>query len=146
MKELHACIAETKPSRTPRKPWISQRTWSCMELLNKYRKLLSALHRGDSAALSRLAAAIVHHDGERFFPAEESDAIAGCTSAIKSLGAIKKRLIKTDRKVWLQGLCERVQGRADSHDLHNFHKTIRQLCRSVKSRKGLRLIDDDGVL
>eukprot|EP00971_Amphidinium_carterae_P341124 6479771-Amphidinium_carterae.1 len=146
MQEMQVCIAETKPSRTPRKPWISQRTWSCMELLNKYRKLLSALHRGDSAALSQLAAAIVHHDGEKFFPADESDAIAGCISAIKSLGAIKKRLIKADRKVWLQGLCERVQGRADSHDLHNFHKTIRQLCRSAKTRKGLRLMDDDGVL
>eukprot|EP00971_Amphidinium_carterae_P343276 6482933-Amphidinium_carterae.1 len=146
MEELRTRIAATKPSRTPRKPWISPRTWSCMELLNKYRKLLSALHRGDSAALSQLAEAIVHHDGEKFFPAEESDAIAGCVSAIKSLSAVKKRLIKSDRKVWLQGLCEQVQGRADSHDLHNFHKTVRQLCRSVKGKSGLRLMDDDGVL
>eukprot|EP00971_Amphidinium_carterae_P265894 5274536-Amphidinium_carterae.1 len=146
MVDMQTKIKETLPKRSPRKAWISPRTWSFMELLNKYRKLLSGLQRGDTTALPQLARAIIQHDGEKFFPAGDVDATAGCISAIRTLSAVKKRLIRADRKSWLQSLCDRVQGRADAHDLHNFHKTIRQICRSDKGRKGLRLMDNDGVL
>eukprot|EP00971_Amphidinium_carterae_P191659 3803166-Amphidinium_carterae.2 len=146
MEDMQDRIRASRPLRTPRKPWISAGTWSVMELLNKYRKLLSGLCRGDASALPQLAEAIIQHEGEQFFPSGDADAISGCASAIRSLSAVKKRMIRADRKSWLDELCKKVQGRADSHDLHNFHKTIRQLCHSAKSRKGLRLIDEHGVL
>eukprot|EP00971_Amphidinium_carterae_P335481 6471359-Amphidinium_carterae.2 len=101
MQEAANVLDATKPKASPKKPWIGERAWNFMFVLNKYRRLLAALYDGDRCRSTRIAREIVFHQGECFFPMEETNAIDGCRAAIKVLGNMTKRLLRADRKAWI---------------------------------------------
>eukprot|EP00971_Amphidinium_carterae_P333048 6467548-Amphidinium_carterae.1 len=57
-----------------------------------------------------------------------------------------KRLLRADRKQWLNSLAEKVQQGASDRDLHAFHKMVKVMCRSSLGRKGLRLMNAAGTM
>eukprot|EP00971_Amphidinium_carterae_P193523 3840098-Amphidinium_carterae.1 len=146
MSRAHDAVISSMPRKAPRKPWISERTWNFMLLLNKYRRLQSCLYRNDATKARECARAIAFHEGEHYFPPDETEAVAGCIAAIKVLGAMTKRLLRADRKQWLNSLAEKVQQGASDRDLHAFHKMVKVMCRSSPGRKGLRLMNAEGTM
>eukprot|EP00971_Amphidinium_carterae_P190889 3787982-Amphidinium_carterae.1 len=48
MTKVQDAVISSMPKKAPRKPWISERTWNFMLLLNRYRRLQSCLHRNDT--------------------------------------------------------------------------------------------------
>eukprot|EP00971_Amphidinium_carterae_P335463 6471319-Amphidinium_carterae.2 len=62
MSRVHDAVIFSMPKKAPRKPWISERTWNFMLLLNKYRRLQSCLHRNDTTKARDCARAIAFHE------------------------------------------------------------------------------------
>eukprot|EP00971_Amphidinium_carterae_P349659 6491138-Amphidinium_carterae.1 len=133
MQKVCDLIEETAPVAAPRQPWISQCSWDLMCLLNKYRRLLGALVRGE-----RLLAP--------FYPTEATEAIQGCREAIASIGKRIKRCLRADRRSWIDSKCQQLRLYGDSHDSRSLHRTVRQLCKSGASRAGRRMLAPDGSI
>eukprot|EP00971_Amphidinium_carterae_P136596 2706491-Amphidinium_carterae.2 len=130
MGEVRNIMLATTPIASPRQPWVAQRTWEFLCLLNKYRRLLGALVRDEPDGARRIASEVLHHTGESFYPVEETDAVSGCHAAIAALGRVTKRLLREDRRTWIDTMCQRLRSYGDSHDMRALHRTVRQLCRS----------------
>eukprot|EP00971_Amphidinium_carterae_P214410 4255073-Amphidinium_carterae.4 len=146
MRKVCELMDEVMPVATPRQPWITQRTWDLMCLLNKYRRLLSALVRDDRSCARTIAVEILHHSGEPFYPIGAVDATQGCQSAIGSLGRCVKRFLRQDRRQWIDGMCRQLRAHGDSHDSRALHRTVRQICRSNSGRAGRRMLAPDGSI
>eukprot|EP00971_Amphidinium_carterae_P299126 5942609-Amphidinium_carterae.3 len=140
-------IVDLKPNtKKPRKPWIQDATWSYLWLLNKYRRLLTALYRDDRAQMRTVALAILTHGAEAYFPSGQTDAVSGCQEAIRLLRKVTKRLLRADRQAWFAAACHTISEDASSHATRQLHSTIRALCRQRGPRPGSRLLDPSGVV
>eukprot|EP00971_Amphidinium_carterae_P283387 5626062-Amphidinium_carterae.1 len=147
IEHAQSLIDDSKPvAKAPRKPWVSDRSWNFMELLNKYRRLLAALHCDDHKAAVGAARNLIAHSGETYFPTGEQDAISGCLAAIKVLTATKRRLLREDRRRWVDEQSERADKFDSDRDARNFHVTVKQLCRNYQQRHGSRLLAPEGEL
>eukprot|EP00971_Amphidinium_carterae_P300689 5974425-Amphidinium_carterae.1 len=147
VEQVSSLIDDTKPlPQHPRKPWVSEKAWNYMLLLNKYRRLLSALRRHDTAGARKAAATLVAHEGEQYYPQEEQDAVSGCLTAIKVLTAVKRRVLREDRRAWVDARSQEAGHFNDDRDARNFHLTVKQMCHSHSKRHGRRLMADEGEL
>eukprot|EP00971_Amphidinium_carterae_P000546 11051-Amphidinium_carterae.1 len=140
-------IVVTKPKKVPRKPWISSRTWNLMFVLNRYRRLLSALLQDDHPRAALIAQEIISHEGENFFPQDEQIAgpVDGCHVAIRVLGTVTKRMLREDRRRWIDQNCANIHELKERNDMRGFHREIKRLSKSRGKRAGQTLLDAHGV-
>eukprot|EP00971_Amphidinium_carterae_P342965 6482459-Amphidinium_carterae.2 len=147
VKEIAADISATKPKKAPRKPWIAPRTWNLMIILNRYRRLLTALHQDDRERASIIAREIVAHEGENFFPHDDRDVgpVDGCTAAIKVLSQVTRRMLRADRRAWVDQRCADIHVLHQRNDMRGFHQEIKRLSKSGGKRAGQVLLNPVGV-
>eukprot|EP00971_Amphidinium_carterae_P352277 6492525-Amphidinium_carterae.2 len=133
---------------TPRSPWISDDTWNCLLLLNKYRRLSSAMFRGDDAYAALLADSIIKHPGAKYFPPEHADAFDACAEAIHVLTRATRRLLRADRRRWFRSVCASLPVNSDiGHVLPtHLHQAVKRLCGGRRTRPGSRLRRTDGSI
>eukprot|EP00971_Amphidinium_carterae_P173826 3445582-Amphidinium_carterae.1 len=135
-------------AESPRSPWISATTWNYLLLLNKYRRLSSALQRADEAYMDKLASSIIFHEGHKFFPSEETNAYDGCKVAIKVLSTTTRRMLRRDRRMWFKNACDSLPRDADSGRIspNDLHEVVKKLCGKKGQRPGSRLRKPDGTI
>eukprot|EP00971_Amphidinium_carterae_P212917 4225777-Amphidinium_carterae.2 len=139
----------TRPQgNRPRQPWISESTWNYMLLLNKYRRLQSALHRGDRRYASMIADSILNHGGGRYFPIGHDNALDAVEEAIRVLRQTTRRMLNADRRKWFHDACAAIPSNAETHRASpiELHKAVKRLCSDKRSRPGSRLRRADGSI
>eukprot|EP00971_Amphidinium_carterae_P329872 6462612-Amphidinium_carterae.3 len=133
---------------SPRSPWISADTWNYLVLLNKYRRLSSAMYRGDDSYASLLANSIINHGGAKYFPMDHVDAFDARAEAIRVLSIATRRMLRADRRKRLKDVCASLPRNAETGRVSpvHLHKAVKRLCSDRKSRPGNRLRHADGSI
>eukprot|EP00971_Amphidinium_carterae_P278194 5522308-Amphidinium_carterae.1 len=142
-------MVTTRPQgNRPRQPWIKESTWNYMLLLNKYRRLQSALHRGDRRYSSLIADSILNHGGGRYFPIGYDTAHEAVEEAIRVLRRTTRRMLSADRRKWFQDACEAIPSNSETNRASptDLHKAVKRLCSDKRSRPGSRLRRADGTI
>eukprot|EP00971_Amphidinium_carterae_P102402 2027360-Amphidinium_carterae.1 len=145
-------VQSTAPVRSsPRKPWMTDCTWHLLGVLNKWRRFLTAWHRGDLRHATRMLQLLGY---PAFGPllvllsVEPSTPLVYQSIAlhrVKLLVRQSRKAIRHDRRAWLDKCC------ADAADMRApdasriLHAAVRTLAKAPNAR-GRQLAGDDGVV
>eukprot|EP00971_Amphidinium_carterae_P104622 2071907-Amphidinium_carterae.3 len=148
-------LEQTKPkARVPKKPWISEPTWSLVSTLRDLRKCKAALHQGqfvpkqlldqvwnarlDPLVQTRIRNALRNPD-------------SGCQQAllrveVKILEKSTQKALRNDKRMWVQAQCEKAEAAREGNLPREAYYLVKKITGQTRKATKMALIDGEGHL
>eukprot|EP00971_Amphidinium_carterae_P145382 2880904-Amphidinium_carterae.1 len=155
MDKMAETVIATAPARGPqKKPWILKRSWAHMHMLNRWRRVLTALRRRDDVTVQRLTPQLGHSlmimcrcalDPELCLCSSRAALLQRTADRVRHLTIENKKNLKRDRRQWFARHSEDAAEHEKEHRSRELHQTVRAMSR-IPTARGSRLQDEDGYI
>eukprot|EP00971_Amphidinium_carterae_P083887 1660065-Amphidinium_carterae.2 len=147
MAPVAETLRSTAPSvKPPKKPWLTDATWTQVRLMNKWRRFLTARRRNDAEACSTLFEVLGRPGLDVTCPCRDG-CICGFgarydAAVVSHIAALKKKklraMLRSDRRRWFDAACACAAESGRNNQSRLLHRTVKAICKAPEYR-GSRL-------